>query len=854
MSKQLQIKQEFLEEREKLFNNENLVKDSFKFCVRYSLLVEEYIIKILKGIKLKGSLASVGSFSRRELSPFSDIDVMFIFEKVKGNEEAIQECVTKLWDGGIEVSHTVREFSDLKRFLKEDLHAFTQFFETRFIYGDDKTYADWTKKVFTILSPKDKVNLILEFFEDIKQRHQKYGESAKVLEPNVKFTAGGLRDIHVVEWMYSLKNNFFLADQNEETQTQIFLKELKDNNIIAPAGIERLVKSYKLILGVRNLLHLIQNRKYDRLEFPLQEKIGKLLKYEGDSWHTFMHHYFEAASVTKRFVRTMMKHFEEQITSPIPDSLAIELDEDFSKKGNLIFVHNPEKKDLSISDIMRAFYYRGLYDARFDENLRSEIIEISISHDSTKDVGKTSSVFFREILKLPKNIGKTLIAMNELGALSAFLPEFKDLVGFFQPGVYHCYTADEHTLIAVQNLEKLEGQEKGIGLIYNGVKEKDLLYLAMLLHDIAKPLSISGHEIIGSEIAQSIMQRIGYESEEIELVSFLVRHHLTMEQVAFRRNLNDAATLNNFTAIFPSLKALDYLYLVTYADLSAVSDIVWTKWKEDLLSELYRKSREMIKERITGEDLLLARTIKEINGRELHEDENIKEHLEAINDLSYLSIYSNEEINAHVAEIERDTEVSVFIKEEAGFTNITVITKDSNSLLSRLCGALAINDLNIHDAKIFTRKDGIVIDSFNVTDYRSQKPVDKSRYEKIIERIEMSVENKLELSTEFDKIRNKWWRIEKKLFKKKPNIKILFEKHEKFTIIDVYSPDRLGLLYRVTKKMNELGLSIYFAKIATKSDDVVDAFYTLDRNGNKVSSHDYDLIKLELTNTIEEMM
>lgn len=609
-----------------------------------------------------------------------------------------------------------------------------------------------------------------------------------------------MRDIHVVEWMYSLKNNFFLADQNEETQTQIFLKELKDNKIISPAGIERLVKGYRLILGVRNLLHLMQNRKYDRLEFPLQEKIGKLLKYEGDSWHSFMHHYFEAASVTKRFVRTMMKHFEEQITSPIPDSLAIELDEDFSKKGNIISIQNPGKKELTLSDIMRAFYYRGLHDARFDENLRSEIIERSLVNDSKGDGGKTSSVFFREILKLPKNIGKTLIAMNELGALPAFLPEFKDLVGFFQPGVYHCYTADEHTLIAVQNLEKLEGQEKGIGLIYNGVKEKDLLYLAMLLHDIAKPLSISGHEIIGSEISQSIMQRIGYEFEEIELVSFLVRHHLTMEQVAFRRNLNDAATLNNFAAIFPSLKALDYLYLVTYADLSAVSDIVWTKWKEDLLSELYRKSREMIKERITGEDLLLARTIKEINGRDLRDDENIKEHIESINDLGYLSIYSNEEINEHVAEIEKGIEVSVFIKEEAGFTNITVITKDSNSLMSRLCGALAINDLNIHDAKIFTRKDGIVIDSFNVTDYRSQKPVDKSRYEKIIERIEMSVENKLELSTEFDKIRNKWWRIEKKLFKKKPSIKIIFEKHEKYTIIDVYSPDRLGLLYRVTKK------------------------------------------------------
>lgn len=171
-----------------------------------------------------------------------------------------------------------------------------------------------------------------------------------------------------------------------------------------------------------------------------------------------------------------------------------------------------------------------------------------------------------------------------------------------------------------------------------------------------------------------------------------------------------------------------------------------------------------------------------------------------------------------------------------------------------MCGALSINDLNIHDAKIFTRKDGIVIDSFNVSDFRTGGNIEEERYSKITNDIYLAVENELQITKEFNQIKSKWWRIENKLFKRKGKIKIAFEKHDKFTIIDVYSPDRLGLLYQVTKKMNELGLSIYFAKIATKGDDVVDSFYILDRNRKKISPEVNELITHELTQTIEEML
>lgn len=846
------IKKKFLAERERLMNDKELINDSYKFCVAYSALVEKCINDAAADVDLTCALASAGSFSRKELSPHSDIDVMFIAEKVENHTDSIKKLVTLLWDAGIEVSHTVREYGDIHKFVEDDLHAFTQFFETRFILGSSDIYDEWNNLLIDSLNDETKQRLLSKFIEDISARHVKYGASAKMLEPNVKFTAGGLRDLHAVEWMYLLKNSTFIYDRSDKTHSQVFISTIREQGIINEKAEERLINSYRLILQTRNLLHIITNHKTDWLEFTSQEKIGKKLEYTDDAWQMYMLDYFRAASIIKRFSRTMMKHFKESISNPLSDALAIELDDQFTKKGNIIAAK--PLPNLSIPVIMRAFYYRGLYDARFDQNLRSKIIEKVLEMEDHDGIQYESSVFFREILKLPKNVGKTISVMNELGFLGTFLTEFRELVGFFQPGVYHCYTADEHTIVALNNLESLFGKSTYIGKLFSGLKDKDILYLAVLFHDIAKPISISGHEIIGAEIAASVMERLGYKDEEVALVQFLVRYHLTMEQIAFRRNLNDAGTLNSFASIFPNTRALDMLYLLTYADLSSVNEKVWTQWKSDLLLELYSKTMAMLEERISGEDLLYADSLETLAEASHPENKAVKEHIDSINDLGYTSQFTQNEINEHVSELQRGVKTSVFFKEEAGFTNITVMTKDYRALLSYLCGALAINDLNIHGAKIFTRNDGIVIDSFNVTDFRTHRVVDTSRYEKIEEDIKLAVDNELQISKEFKKARSKWWRLENRLFNRNTKVDIVFERHNKFTIIDIYSPDRLGLLYQITKTMNELGLNIYYAKIATRGDDVVDAFYVLNSNNKKVSPDEQKLIKLELTKTIQDML
>ena len=845
-------KSEFLIERDKLFQDKSLIKNSLKFCIRYSLLVEEYIIKLVHTQKVNCVLAAVGSFSRRELSPYSNIDLMFIVSEITSHEEEIQNCVNKLKSAGIDISYTIREFSDIEKLMIEDMYAFTQFFETRFIYGNKKLYDKWTKQFFIEVEKFDKEKLIFSLINDVEKRHKKYGSSPKILEPNVKFSAGGLRDIHIVEWMYAIKNNYIFFQQNEITQTERFLEKLYSENQLSRSTKKELLDSYSFLLKTRNLLHITEDKRKDRLEFYSQEKIALELGYDNSDWQNFMIHYFKAATVINRFSKTMIKKCEQEFAPVLSDYLNIKLDDDFFIKGKIIsFTGN---RTFTISEIMRAFYYRASNDAFFEKGLRSRIIETVNIYENYEQTEIQSSVFFREILKLPSNVGKTLSVMNEFGFLGIFLREFDDLIGFFQPGIYHNYTADEHTLIALQNAEDLFTQNSLFAKIFQTLHSKDILYMAILLHDIAKPISVEGHEIIGAEISNSIMERLGYSEKDIRLVEFLVRHHLVMEQTAFRKNLNDPGALDDFVKIFPSVEVLDLLYLLTFADLSAVSPVVWTQWKESLLNELYSKAKKMLLEQLSGSELISIKSLEKIESSELSSSQSIIEHLEQLDDISYVFHFSQEEIDQHVKEIKKGTKITVFIKTAQAFTNITVITKDDKSLLSNICAALTVSNLEIHDAKIFTRKDGIVIDSFSVTDFITHETVKETKASQIKDLLIKIVNKEIDINKEFEKITYRRERLEHDSVKNSKDVKIHFKEHEKFTIIEIYSPDRIGLLYQITRKISELDLKISFAKIATRIDNIIDTFYITNNNWEKIKEENHEFIKAELTETIYKIL
>ncbi|MDP4114932.1 MAG: HD domain-containing protein, partial [Bacteroidota bacterium] len=650
------IKEYFKSAKEKLFNSNFNQQNPLSFSMEYSLLVEELIRSLSDRKTYPFALVSAGSFSRRELSPFSDIDIIFIVESLEGIEQEISSLIQAFWDSGLEVSHTIRDFNDINKYLSVDLKTFTQFFETRFLLGNEKLYNKWNVEIFDAIDETAKVSLLDKFVEEIEERYKKYGDSPKVLEPNVKLTAGGLRDFQSVEWMFIIYTKTLFNKQSELSQAESFIQTLSEKKYTSDTECFRLLQSYRLILSVRNLLHFINHQKNDRFEFKFQNEVAAHLSRKPDNFKSFMKEYFEATNSINRFLKSMIKKFQEEIANPLPDSLSFNIDDDFSIKGKELSLSH--SKPLSLSDILRSFYYRGFYGGYFDEKLRTRVIETIENKAMFRSTEAESSVFFREILRLPKNVGTTLSVMNELGVIGAFMPEWNEMVGFFQPGVYHCYTVDEHTLIAIMNVEKLEKDFSLIARIYKGVKNKEILFLSLLLHDIAKPVDVSGHEIIGAELTSSVMTRMGYSDEEIEKVTFLVRNHLVMEQTAFRRNLNDPETLNNFAAKFNSVEALDMLFLLTYGDLSAVNSNVWTSWKSDLASELYLKTKEMLEEQITAEELLASTALlgkKKLT--KLH-DQKLREHIESMNDISYQYHFSETEILEHVTEIQKGELIS----------------------------------------------------------------------------------------------------------------------------------------------------------------------------------------------------
>ena len=629
----LPIKQRLKAIQSKLFKVDALLSNPLGFSLNYSIEIENILSELASNVPKVGlAIASSGSFSRRELSPFSDIDVMFIISSEGDYSKSIQSIIANAWDAGLEISHTIREIKDIENFFVDDLHTFTQFFETRFLSGDKSVYEKWEASLFDFLNRCSETSVVEDFIDDAGLRYNKYGSSAKVIEPNVKLSAGGLRDFQLLEWIYIVKEKKSLSKENALTQAEIFINILRENNYTSAKECNRLFEGYSFILSVRHLLHLNHNEKSDRLEFDDQIKLAKLFGFKKEGYRKFMKRYFESSNVIYRYSKSFIKRIKSGYINELPDIISIELDDNFYIKGTTIYTHTIGV--LSLSVMLKGFYYRGLYSGHFDEKLRQQII------DSLEDISiiddHVSQNQFREILRLPRNVGITLSVMNELGVLGVLMPEFGEMVGFIQHGVYHSYTADEHTLLAIKNVEALAEENSEMGRLYNTIPNKEILIAAILFHDIAKPINIAGHEIIGSEIAMSVMAQLGYDDEEIETVYFLVKNHLLMEQVAFRRNLNDPETLQNFVSKLSSKESLHLLYLITYADLSAVNPVLWTTWKSDLLKDLFKKSLRILNDNITAEELLFNSsnpTVSDLLKSNLSlSEEDLKEHLDSITD------------------------------------------------------------------------------------------------------------------------------------------------------------------------------------------------------------------------------
>jgi [protein-PII] uridylyltransferase len=533
----------------------------------------------------------------------------------------------------------------------------------------------------------------------------------------------------------------------------------------------------------------------------------------------------------------------------------------------LFFVHSdvlsiaPEIVRLaSALEIFEAFVLAAERELDLDFRLRA-VIERSVELvDEREQSSPELATMFRRILNSDR-VAAALREMNDLNVLGAYLPEFARLVAFFQHNVYHYFTADEHTLIALANAEDLREEQGLLREVFRMLRRKDILYLAVLLHDIAKPLGVADHEITGVGVARTVLHRLGMD-EIFPDVAFLIRNHLVMEQVAFRRNIHDPATIKEFAARFERPELLDYLYILTYADLSAVNINVWTEWKSAMLQDLYQRTAEILRRNLQGEQIdAFHRARKDAAVERLVDNlsrtvprETVERHLQGMESDSYIGVFSEEEIAQHIQKAAERTGLSTLFSHSEGYTEVTVVAQDAPFALSRFCAVMSANDANIFDANVFTRDDGIIIDRFRVADASTKQRLEQSVCTKIAEDLVKVMDGVQDIGHLFQEHRRKWKRRPKGPLNPSIRTDVQFEDTPKHTIIDVYAADSVGFLYRVTETISKLGLDIYFAKIATRVDGIVDAFYVLDRAGRPlVEPARREAVRAEILATVRSL-
>ncbi len=849
----------FLEERRaSIADAHHRGAGGFETCTALTGMMDEVVRAAFGALSAESQqrlcVLALGGYGRGELFPHSDIDLMVLCPSGDARHAAsaaAKAFLHLLWDIGVDVGHSVRTIDEVVELHGTTLDGWTSVLESRLLCGREDFYTDLLARMRPVIETGKDPWLVDGVFADARNRHERYGNSVKLLEPNVKKSAGGLRDIHNLLWMYrGTQPGFFGPSSATGPGTKQFLDRLlatggldADDHAAACAGLQFLFR-------VRHEMHFQQGSLHDALEYALQLRVAEGLGYDGPtgpaapggrSVERFMRQYYLHARDIFRLHQQLGQQFREMLESAGRASSADKLPDGFLLGEDFLSVDHSVQTFDEPRQSFEAFALAAENDVDIDFRLRAVLARSAdLIVESTRTLPQLAGSFRR--IFLSRRVAATLHAMNDLDILGRYIPEFGELVAFFQHNVYHYYTADEHTLIAISRAEALRDEQGILHEVFRNLRQKDLLYFALLLHDIGKPHGVADHEITGIEMARTVLRRLGFD-EIFPDVAFLVKNHLLMEQVAFRRNVHDPETIKEFAARFGKPELLDYLYVLTYADLSAVNTGVWTGWKAAMLQELYQRGSEVLRRNLRGEQIdvfhqarheaaadRVISTLSESMPREA-----VERHLRGMQSDAYVALFSEEEIGEHIRMSRLEHGAEVLFQHTEGYTEVTVIARDAPFALSKFCAALSANDANIFDANIFTRDDGIIIDRFRVSAAVTKNSLEQRVCTKIADDMRKVADGTLDIAHLFAEHRRRWKRRPRTPVN--PNIRtdVVFEDNPKFTIIDVYAPDAVGFLYRVTETISRLGLDIYFAKIATRGDGIVDAFYVLDRQGKRVA-------------------
>jgi [protein-PII] uridylyltransferase len=782
------------------------------------------------------ALVAVGGYGRGELNPYSDIDLLFLYHPARADavKAVSSELLYPLWDLRYAVGHSVRTVADCIEIGVRDLSAHTAMMESRFLAGDKALYARFLKEFGAKVARKDVAAYLFQKAEEQRGRHERFGATVFLQQPNVKESPGGLRDIHYLIWAAIAR--YGTGD----------LRALMERGLLKPRDYRALVKAQGFLWRIRNDLHFAEGKRVDVLTFEEQLRISERFGFpdteRSRGVERFMRRYFQYASkvsdVTSRFV-------ERAGTKSRARGLGSRL---FSRKVAPCFTLtnweiqvDPDKLEAFRKDgkaVVNLFHLAQVYGLKLHPNTVEHLSHLRISGRSLRS--PEAAEVFRNILGWDSGVAETLTRMHRLRVLGRLLPEFarvESLVTFSQ---YHKYTVDAHTLHAIEIMESLRHADNMYGRAYREVRRKDVLHLAVLLHDAGKGQA-RDHCEVGEELARTVAARLGFSRELTELLVFLVHDHLVMSHIAFRRDVSDDKVLSRFAQQIESPERLKMLFVLTHVDIRAVGPGTWNQWKDGLLSDLYVRSLDVLAGRPYVADMkkTVNKVREEVAARFPTTDRAwLAEMLDRLPG-RYLVAYPVEDICEHLGLVRglKDRVAQVAVRpHHDGTAEITVCAHDGlvPGLFSRIAGSLTAKDLDVLDARIATFRDDVILDVFRVKDPQAGDFVDGGRWERIRRSLEDAVEGKVAVESLFAGGRGRSSHEGVPFSNTEPLVRIDNETSDSFTIIDVFAADRQGLLYMITRTIAELGLSIFFSRIATKADRVVDVFYVKRSGGGKV--------------------
>ncbi|OWY03129.1 MULTISPECIES: [protein-PII] uridylyltransferase [unclassified Thioclava] len=791
------------------------------------------------------AVLAVGGYGRAEMAPHSDVDLLFLtpYKVTPWAESVIESMLYMLWDLKLKVGHSSRTLDDCIRLGREDITIRTALLEHRCVGGDDKLAEALSLRLHHDLFEGTEAEFIEAKLEERSQRHRRQGGQRYVLEPNVKEGKGGLRDLQTLYWIGKYIHHVGRA------------RELMEIGAFSPEEYETFHEAENYLWAVRCHLHLISGRASDQLTFDMQVEVAERMGYRDlagrRAVEVFMQDYFRHATAVGDVTRIFLTKLEAQHVKSAPMLTRI-----FRRRRKLKAPYCEENGRINVAD-EKAFLSDPVNLLRlFEEGLRSGMLIhpdamrlVSANLDLIDDKVRTNREaqrIFLDLLLKHGNPERALRRMNELGVLAAFIPEFEPIVAMMQFNMYHSYTVDEHTIQVVSTLAQIERKELvedlplSSHILEEGINRK-VLYVALLVHDIGKGRP-EDHSILGAKIARKVAPRLGLNPEECDTVEWLVRHHLLMSDVAQKRDLSDPRTIRDFAKRVKSRKRLDLLTVLTVCDIRGVGPNVWNNWKATLLRKLHSETA-----------MALEHGLEAVN-REQRTDEAkraLREVLEAQDDWDKTRIRAelarhyppywqalatvNHEIFARLLRDLGDNEIRIDLHpdDDHDATRVSFALADHPGIFSRLSGALALVGANVVDARTYTSKDGYATAVFWVQDAEGH-PYEASKLTRLRGMIEKTLKGEV-VAREALKDRDKLKKRERE-FKFPTHITIDNEGSDIYTIIEVDTRDRPGLLYDLTRALASNNISISSAVIATYGAQVVDSFYVKDMFGLKLHS------------------